>query len=636
MNQGRDPSGEFDRAMELLATAITKDPEGSEVYSFRGNTRSYIAEMLHSTGRNPVEAYREALKDFDRAVELDPLNYHALSGRGGIKLKLSEEGESKGVDPEPLLREAVGDFDAALEIDPSGRKALQEKAEVLIRLGEWEIGRGRDPRTRFEEAIATAKKELAVNPESGNSHRILGRAYRRIADTRRREDPIPLYRKSIAESTRAIELDLQYRADATEAIRLNARSPQVWLTRGRIGSNLGMTLHMAGEDGLEIMKEAVADFTESLKRKPNSFLAYNARGYTRKDLASIMASKGMDIEGECEKAHADFGSALKFNPAFLHAHINRANLSVLAGRNKAERGGDPQAWYERAIEDCRAALSKNPNFAQAHYTLGGVLRDYGKLLLGKNKDPRRHYRNSLIHISNAIRGRGVATGYLESLGRTYVALGRAEAALGGDDVPPLEKALVAFRENLKVNPARVSTLREYAETLEDLGRFAEAADQFDRISRIEGGKVEDTEKARSWCRKMASAPAWRKALAAAENTADRGNYRAARKAYEDGLAAALEAEAHEKEANRPVLSTASVNLASLYAHASVGRTASRLLPASIPEDLAPDLKKKALSALRRAVELGFADAALLREHESFEPLAELPEFGKLLAELEGK
>jgi tetratricopeptide (TPR) repeat protein len=116
-------AGRADRAVSLLAQAVSSNPDNEAAYLNRGN--------YHAAQR----AWRDALGDYARVLELNPLNGYAAVESARIHLELGRADI------------AVEELNSALDVDPNLRDAY-----ALLAVAFKKTGREREASAAFEEA----------------------------------------------------------------------------------------------------------------------------------------------------------------------------------------------------------------------------------------------------------------------------------------------------------------------------------------------------------------------------------------------------------------------------------------------------------------------------------------------------
>jgi len=131
-------TGEFDKAILSLSTAIDLEPENTAAYLLRGKSYRSIYE------------YEKAFQDTDKVLELDPNHYDAHVLRGLLLF------DSK------RYEDAIREYTTALELSKESKEALYLRAFAYSDSGEYEL------------AIDDFQQYLIFVPNTPNRARIEG------------------------------------------------------------------------------------------------------------------------------------------------------------------------------------------------------------------------------------------------------------------------------------------------------------------------------------------------------------------------------------------------------------------------------------------------------------------------------
>ncbi|MGY3031588.1 tetratricopeptide (TPR) repeat protein [Bradyrhizobium sp. USDA 4354] len=214
-------AGAFDRAIELLSTAISN---GSISNAERRNIlkqRAYLYERIGQTDR--------AVVDWSSAIAIEPVDPALYASRGFFYLRLHR------------YDNAIANFSKGETLDP--------KSPIFAYgLGEMESDRG-----NYEEAIKSYTKALSLAPDHATA--LLGRGEAYLAK----------------KSYRNAQLDFEH----------VLRSGHVLLpgTRGRVYLGLGFAKMRAGE-----FAKAISDLDQGLEVLPNDLSGLRARAFALQKL----------------------------------------------------------------------------------------------------------------------------------------------------------------------------------------------------------------------------------------------------------------------------------------------------------------------------------------------------------------
>ena len=224
--------------------------------------------------------------------------------------------------------------------------------------------------------------------------------------------------------------------------------------------------------GVGRLDEAIAYYRKTLSLRPNYAEAHNNLGYAlqmtdRHEEAAKHYQKALAINPNYPEAHANFGNALQalkrhteaieqyrqalaLRPNYPEAHNNLA--SALTALNQ----------YEEAIAHCEMALALEPQYPEAHLNLANALEaldrtdaaiaHYEKLLSFDPSNTKAHTRlghalflsgrteRSLTHFEKALTASPDNVELLNSAGNALRALGR------------LDEAIIAFEKSIASAP----------------------------------------------------------------------------------------------------------------------------------------------------------------------------------------
>jgi tetratricopeptide (TPR) repeat protein len=379
---------QFDRALDLLQTALQKFPNDAQLWTMQGV--AYAGK-----GQN-----KEALTSFRRALKIFPDNVPALQGTAQIDY---DTGSAEGIPViEHLLRlrpndltshamlavlefqqgqclKAVPHFEKAGPLFESQLPGLHAYATCLVKL------------KRFEAAANALQKALVLNPNDARERQVLS-SVQLIAKQPQAAiatlDPL----LSAAPDAQTLELasaayeDVHDTEKAVDALRrgilLDPQNVQLYVDFAAISAT-----HQSFQVGINVVNDGI-------NLQPNAAPLYFARGVLYVQLA------------EYEKAQADFDKAYDLDPsqslsiaAQGLAAVQQNDLAgALTGVQEkltrkpadpillylqadilAQQGVEPgSSEFESALRSAKKAVILRPTLEPAHSVLGKLYLQAGK------------------------------------------------------------------------------------------------------------------------------------------------------------------------------------------------------------------------------------------------------------------
>lgn len=469
----------YDRAIEIKA-------DHAIAFAARGE-----AHRMH-------RAFDRAIADCSKALKLDPDCTFALRARGAAYWSLRK--------PEEALR----DLSLALQREPENRFARSQRATIYRMTRQWDLGL-LDAR-KLVELAKDDKSKAAGSWAEGEILRLRGlddQAIERFSTAIQldAENADAFLNRSMAHASQS-HFELAF-ADCEKGLELASESSWAYHVRGYI--HYRHALHLRGRDEVNAgFQEAKRDFRRSLKLDKHRDDAANNLAF----LAAI--ARAQDDFDECIARATE---ALRYGPEFIHPFVycERAAARRLKGQ------------YHAAVDDCTQALRRIPHDAFAHAERGAALRELRRLdeaivdlnraielqpdyawayyqraqaLLSKyygvDVEKKADVVSSPIRLpdsegtyfrmdvagteplSTGPQKEGPQTKSSES--RPYI----TETVLRDERAPrsdPLEQASADFRMLVQMNTYAASAGSGLAECLYEMGRFAEAQEACDRITR---------------------------------------------------------------------------------------------------------------------------------------------------------
>jgi serine/threonine-protein kinase len=532
---------------------------------------------------------------------------------------------------------------------------------------------GGDPRKYLREAKASIEWSVRRNPDSAVNTGTLGTLLRLLANDAksRGEDPVPLYRAAVEAFERSVLGEVRYRRswgnslgvtrmdwfkyakskgreradlirraveDFTEAAAGSAFDVQATSNLGSASILLAEVHVRHGRDAEAeaAFKKGIECFDAVIRETPLGLFAYlNDRGRAHRKWGTFLESRGKDPRPLYRKAIEDGEKAVRLRPEMGWLHHGVADGLLALGRAQRRRGDTSGTEFQRAVESITEAVKRSPATPEFHHTLGNALRTLGESKFHGGEDPREEYAGAIRAFNEALRlDPEDASGY-NGLGSTHWLLGQAEDQRGGSRDAHYEKSLAAFDRLIERNPSAWQALGNKGLVLEELGRFEEAEDAYQKALAIVKGAQPVLKQYIARVQQGARTP-WFEIQNMARALMKKGEYDKGRRYLVLALIVfERKGDKNELRAKKYRIE-AHYNLARIYALRTEGRRKYGDPARDIPEAERRAWQSKALARLGKALELGWPDLSIIRKDTHFAPLRELPEFKALLAEYEEK
>ncbi len=214
-------AGAFDRAIELLSTAISDDSISNAERRNILNQRAYLYERIGQTDR--------AVVDWSSAIAIEPVDPALYASRGFLYLR------------QHRYDDAIADF--------AKGEALDAKSPIFA----YGLGRVESDRGNYEEAIKAYTRALSVAPDHATAHLWRGEAY------------------LVQKNYRGSQLDFESVLAGGHTLTPN--------DRGRVYLGLGFAKMRAGE-----FATAVSHLDKGLELLPNDLSGLRARAFALQKL----------------------------------------------------------------------------------------------------------------------------------------------------------------------------------------------------------------------------------------------------------------------------------------------------------------------------------------------------------------
>jgi tetratricopeptide (TPR) repeat protein len=253
----------------------------------------------------------------------------------------------------------------------------------------------------------------------------------------------------------------------------------------------------------------------------------------------------------------------------------------------------------------------------------------------EGEDPRRDFAAAIGAYNEALRLKPGDSTVYNGLGTTHWVLGQAEESRGGSRDVHFERALSAFDRLIEKDPRGWQAQANKGLLLVELGRFQEAVDAYEKALAVVGEGQPVLKKYLAHAVQGAKT-SWLEMMNKGHASMKKDDYNVARQYFILGLVAFEKKGDRNDPKAKNGLMGAHYNLACIYALLSEGRLKPDAPPKELPEEERRAWQEKALTQLRKFLELSPKDLSYVRKDSDFDPLCELPEFKALLAEYEGK
>ncbi len=606
---GDDPAG------SALVLRLLEGVDGPAAMLIRGMARFYRRDFL------------EAQREFDAAALIWPFDASAATWRGNARLARAES-----LPPSEatlaLADEARAAYEESLRLDASSAPALSGRAMALAACGDLEDALGRDGGDLLSRAVAAHDLAVARSPGDAIACYNRGNAHRRRGE---------IEEKHGRASRPHFELAV---ADQSTALQRAPGQPWAHLNRGNSLLLLWRAESRAGVASPATLDLALADFERAVELEPDEAGPRIMRATTHGKLALLDALREADPTPSLRRAEEDFAAALRLKPDDPEAHLNRANVYCELAEADALRGRDPRPYCAAALESLDARARALPD-STAHFGLRGTtLAVHGYYLSLIGEDSRAASEEAIALLDEAIRrapedgsarlGRGIAhSGLAFALLRTgrtpdrELALAESDFRAAAARRTPMAWALLGVLWSRFQRPDQaVTAFEQYALAAPAQAEWARA-----RVAEIRNSPgVPDGD--------------WKWLCAEAEKRLVAQDYPGAREQYRQALARfereILEVDAGNRAARssdpatRRQLVGAHYNLACILSVLSDGRTAPEAPSRPQPAGEQAALRDAALDHLAKAIDLGFRDAALLRDDTTLDPVRGDPRFAGLV------
>ncbi|MCU0722662.1 MAG: tetratricopeptide repeat protein [Planctomycetes bacterium] len=203
------------------------------------------------------------------------------------------------------------------------------------------------------------------------------------------------------------------------------------------------------------------------------------------------------------------------------------------------------------------------------------------------------------------------------------------AVFGEESGPCFEKANELYARALQTNPKYVSAYANLGLLLHRLGRFEESVQVFEKGLAVVRGRFPAMVQWRDETAALARMPAWKREILLAENLRNIGDFRAAQRFFERGIAGIRASPAAPPEETAESRRIAHAGLARLFAQASEGRHGASAPATPVPPEDLRASRERSLAHLKEAMGLGWDPRQGGRD---LDPLRGLPEFEALTKE----
>ncbi len=458
---------------------------------------------------------------------------------------------------------------------PKVSDSYVSRAMAREELGQAQEAGGEDPSPAWRAALDDLAQAISIDAVHADPYVEQGNTLALLAG--RDEDPRAGIAKAIA------------RYD--EAVRRNPSSDDAWYERGRVRLELAHAVDQHGGDPLPDCRAALVDVEKAAALRPTHTVAPCAVGWAHLEIARYLVAGGKDPAEELRRAIAAYGEVVARAPACSDALYGRATGRLRLGKLEADEGSDPRGEFRGAAEDYDAVLALWP-------------RDLGS----------------------------ASNGAL-----AWMWLGNAQEALGEAPAAAYGKALATCDTALRIDPNRWETHLTKGGLLDLMGRAAEGVSCLEEALRLTPGNSTVQQALAEAKAKLAPPPEWMKRITEGTKAIDSGDYVSARKALEEGIATGGEAaEADRLPSRRTALVYANYDLACVYALLSIGKESPTAAAHAVAPEEVARLRDAAFAHLKKAVDLGWADAEATAKDADLATLRDDAKWKTLIERMGGK
>ncbi|CAG8655684.1 20904_t:CDS:2 [Cetraspora pellucida] len=461
---------DWDRAIEDLNHAISKNPRKARAYAFRGEvyrSRSMYDKALADLNKSvkiqknsfalrsraevysSTQQYEKAILDLNLALNIDPKNIFILIQRAKVRCLLG------------LYDEALKDLNYTLESDKIVNVSiLANRGEIYRIIGHYDLALADlEAALRYEENIFALEQRGLVYRAMGNNDDAL-------SDFERILRKNPLYfnaHKNIAEILTNLKEYKKVLIHANIILHIKPSDFQLLKIRGEAYHSLGF------------YDNAIKDYTSALEIVPNDGEILQKRGEIYRLLQDF------------EKALNDFSKVIKIDPKCVYALARRGEIYRMIRKDnqaiidldeainldpnnlmaRESRGATNRMLkrYEESLEDLNEAISLNPKNVFALTNRGAV---FHKL---------KRYHEALSDLDKALKLNPKHVFALETRGALYNSLGKYKVAL--TDLNNVLEMKSSNNWALAYRGDALLSLGRYDEALEDLNKVLDSLPDWD-------------------------------------------------------------------------------------------------------------------------------------------------------------
>ncbi len=409
--------GRFEEAEEAYTRVLERWPEDADAWRSRAVSRNVAGVLAAQRGTEPQALLERAEADFGEAIRCEPDESAAYLGRANLRTWRVKVRIDRAEDPTGALQEAEEDlFEAGRRGAPEWR-VVRLQGQLLLLAAEWDRIQHRSARTHIERAIEEFERAARSGPEPGIDRLLQSRAYVALAadEIAARQDPRATFDKALA----AVD----------EACALLPTRGEPLAERGEMRFSMAIAAVLFGRDPVPFLGPAMEDLAAALKIRPGAVKTLRIRARARALRARYEDRERADLHREVRASLEDLDAVLAVLPSDADLLQDRAQMCLRLGELEASFGGDPRPHYRSgvtAIERLEGAPVRQPGPLLA--TLGALRWRLAQAEAVRGGDPGAGWTRAVADLLTA-RGRfGFETGH--TLGRLYRTLGRWGEAAG--------------------------------------------------------------------------------------------------------------------------------------------------------------------------------------------------------------
>lgn len=317
--RGKDPSADFEGALEDLSEAVRLDPEGEQQRLWRAQVRAYRAAYRIGLGQDPEPDFVAAEADYGEVLRRNVGQVWGWDQRGLARAERGVGRMMRGEDPSEDFAAAERHLDRALRLSARNHGAWNDRGYLHLQCARREADLGRSPLERLGRAESDLQQALKVLPNYVIAHRnlCLVRTLRGLHRAKQGEDPLPEWTAAERDAERGLGISAVPR---TPQDFLSDLAPP-WTCRARVRVVRGTYRLSRGDDPGDDFSSAGKDLAEAVAFNPTDAEAWADYGrlHLGRGRAAEKAGSTSRARGEYQAAITHFEKALRLNPLLARA-----------------------------------------------------------------------------------------------------------------------------------------------------------------------------------------------------------------------------------------------------------------------------------------------------------------------------